>query len=281
MCKARYDDMFAGWASKVVADHLGVGVKSGNPYIFHNKLSNPFTNLKKEYKGLDWQEDLIRFFANEVRFSAEANTPVKAYIELANQIKVRFLHIHPYFERLGDSMIIWTRIWDQVARGEIKPIPSRQSDGAMEKFPPINLHTTSNAMSEVQNDELTTMFPILGKDRELTVTPEDVSIGHKWKTYLFPLEKKWNEDALLAHIERTSQDCFTKSCNQENINSISQLDDYMAEVIIFKKLLASLHFVKNIKDADLILVPVLGCTVIVSQRLCFCISIILLIFNEI
>jgi reversibly glycosylated polypeptide/UDP-arabinopyranose mutase len=44
--------MFAGWASKVIADHLGFGVKSGAPYIFHNKASNPFTNLKKEYMGL-------------------------------------------------------------------------------------------------------------------------------------------------------------------------------------------------------------------------------------
>ena len=53
---ARYEDMFAGWASKVVLDHLGFGVKSGAPYIYHNKASNPFTNLKKEYKGLWWQE---------------------------------------------------------------------------------------------------------------------------------------------------------------------------------------------------------------------------------
>ena len=97
-----------------------------------------------------------------------------------------------------------------------------------------------------------------------------------------PCGKKWNEDALLAHIERTSQDCFTNSCNQEIIKSIGQLDDYMAEVIIFKKLLASaLHFVKAIDDADLILVPVLGCTVIVSQRLRFCFSITLLKFNKI
>jgi len=46
----RYDDMWAGWASKVVADHLGLGSKSGHPYIKHNKASNPFTNLMKEYK---------------------------------------------------------------------------------------------------------------------------------------------------------------------------------------------------------------------------------------
>jgi len=30
-------------------------VKTGKPYIWHSKASNPFVNLKKEYKGLFWQ----------------------------------------------------------------------------------------------------------------------------------------------------------------------------------------------------------------------------------
>lgn len=51
----RYDDMFAGWCSKVIADHLALGVKTGLPYIWHSKASNPFTNLRKEYKGIFWQ----------------------------------------------------------------------------------------------------------------------------------------------------------------------------------------------------------------------------------
>nr|GMD50452.1 alpha-1,4-glucan-protein synthase [UDP-forming] 2-like [Ipomoea batatas] len=44
------------WLSfmKVICDHL--------PYIWHNKASNPFVNLKKEYKGIYWQEELIPFF---------------------------------------------------------------------------------------------------------------------------------------------------------------------------------------------------------------------------
>ena len=44
---ARYDDMFAGWASKVVADHLRVGVKSGQPYVRHNKAWNEVTTHDK------------------------------------------------------------------------------------------------------------------------------------------------------------------------------------------------------------------------------------------
>lgn len=59
---ARYDDMFSGWAAKSVSDHLGLGIKSGMPYIKHNKASNPFVNLRKEYLGLWWQEMILRFF---------------------------------------------------------------------------------------------------------------------------------------------------------------------------------------------------------------------------
>jgi hypothetical protein len=51
----RYDDMWAGWCTKVITDHLGVGVKTGLPYLWHSKASNPFVNLRKEYKGIFWQ----------------------------------------------------------------------------------------------------------------------------------------------------------------------------------------------------------------------------------
>ncbi len=40
---------------KVITDHLGLGIKTGKPYIWHSKASNPFVNLKKEYKGIFWQ----------------------------------------------------------------------------------------------------------------------------------------------------------------------------------------------------------------------------------
>ena len=40
---------------QVITDHLGLGIKTGKPYIWHSKASNPFVNLKKEYKGIFWQ----------------------------------------------------------------------------------------------------------------------------------------------------------------------------------------------------------------------------------
>ena len=39
----------------MITDHLGLGIKTGKPYIWHSKASNPFVNLKKEYKGIFWQ----------------------------------------------------------------------------------------------------------------------------------------------------------------------------------------------------------------------------------
>nr|GEY08459.1 alpha-1,4-glucan-protein synthase [UDP-forming] 2 [Tanacetum cinerariifolium] len=45
-----YDDMWVGWCVKVICDHLGLGIKTGLPYIWPSKANNPFVNLKKEYK---------------------------------------------------------------------------------------------------------------------------------------------------------------------------------------------------------------------------------------
>ena len=84
----RYDDMWAGWCVKVIADHLGLGVKTGLPYIWHSKASNPFVNLRKEYKGIFWQEEIIPFF-QQVEFSADCTTVYACYLELAEKVCAR------------------------------------------------------------------------------------------------------------------------------------------------------------------------------------------------
>jgi reversibly glycosylated polypeptide / UDP-arabinopyranose mutase len=41
----------------------GMNLKKGAAlHIWHSKASNPFVNLKEEYKGIFWQEDIIPFF---------------------------------------------------------------------------------------------------------------------------------------------------------------------------------------------------------------------------
>ena len=70
---------------QVICDHLGLGVKTGLPYIWHSKASNPFVNLKKEYNGIFWQEKTIPFFSN-VSFTKEAQTVEACYLELAEKV---------------------------------------------------------------------------------------------------------------------------------------------------------------------------------------------------
>lgn len=74
---------------QVICDHLGLGVKTGLPYIWHSKASNPFVNLKKEYNGIFWQEKTIPFF-QAVSFTKEAQTVEACYLELAEKVSKLF-----------------------------------------------------------------------------------------------------------------------------------------------------------------------------------------------
>ncbi|KAG1368669.1 UDP-arabinopyranose mutase 1 [Cocos nucifera] len=109
----RYDDMWAGWCTKVICDHLGLGVKTGLPYIWHSKASNPFVNLKKEYNGIFWQEELIPFFQSAV-LSKDCTTVQKCYIELSKQVREKLGKIDPYFNKLADAMVTWIEAWDEL-----------------------------------------------------------------------------------------------------------------------------------------------------------------------
>lgn len=109
----RYDDMWAGWCVKVICDHLGLGVKTGLPYIWHSKASNPFVNLKKEYNGIFWQEKTIPFFQS-VSLSKEAQTVEACYLELAEKVRKELSSVDPYFTKLADGMVTWIEAWGQL-----------------------------------------------------------------------------------------------------------------------------------------------------------------------
>lgn len=106
----RYDDMWAGWCSKVICDHLGYGVKSGKPYIRHEKASSWQSNFKKEKKGILWQEEIIPFFES-FEFSKDVKTVEAAYTELADGVEEDLSHLDPYFEKLARAMRTWIRHW--------------------------------------------------------------------------------------------------------------------------------------------------------------------------
>ncbi|XVF11755.1 hypothetical protein REPUB_Repub08aG0055200 [Reevesia pubescens] len=109
----RYDDMWAGWCTKVICDHLGWGVKTGLPYIWHSKASNPFVNLKKEYKGIYWQEELIPFFQS-VTLPKDCTTVQECYIQISKQVKAKLGKVDEYFNKLADAMVTWIEAWDEL-----------------------------------------------------------------------------------------------------------------------------------------------------------------------
>ena len=100
----------------MICDHLGLGVKTGLPYIYHSKASNPFVNLKKEYKGIFWQEECIPFFQN-VTLSKDCTSVQKCYLELAKQVKDKLGGVDEYFIKLADAMVTWIEAWDELNGG--------------------------------------------------------------------------------------------------------------------------------------------------------------------
>jgi reversibly glycosylated polypeptide/UDP-arabinopyranose mutase len=106
----RYEDMWAGWCTKLICDHLGLGVKTGKPYVYHSKASDPYANWKVEVKGIEWQEQIIPFFAT-AQLSPESDDVVKCYAELAGLVRAHLSPIDPYFNTLADGMLAWLACW--------------------------------------------------------------------------------------------------------------------------------------------------------------------------
>ncbi len=248
---ARYDDMFSGWASKSVADHLGIGIKSGMPYIRHDKASNPFVNLKKEYKGLWWQEIVLRFFMTEVKYSTQADTPSKAYKELAGQIRVTLTSTHQYFDKLATAMELWTDFWDRAENGDLKFLPSRQNKTALD---PINQGYYSKD----------TYFAEMGKNLNL-VGHDDIArkerSSAKLKVFVYELEHEFTLEKYIEDINSHSQprsncDWNMNVCAEENwVGQYSSMRQYGADATLIKLFRSYVNRVYDPADADIFVVP--------------------------
>lgn len=92
-------------------------MKTGLPYIWHSKASNPFVNLKKEFKGIFWQEELIPFF-QQVKLPKEAVTVEQCYVELAKFVKEKLSSTDPYFSKLADAMVTWIDAWGELSAAD-------------------------------------------------------------------------------------------------------------------------------------------------------------------
>lgn len=251
----RYDDMFSGWASKVVADHLRLGTKSGSPYIHHNKASNPFTNLAKEYMGLQWQEEVIRFF-DQLVLSPQANTASLAYLELANCIERDLIHLSPYFEKLANAMRIWTSYWTRRQSGLLTISPSRSSHGSpVSNVPAVQLPRTDKRVED--KDAMNNLFtlenihphPLWNQIYPVFPVPTKISglpqCASKMKVFIYNLPNQYHIDVLTwvnqQHRNSGPKDCGVATsptpCAESHTEAMSGIASHSAEMFLMSKFL--------------------------------------------
>jgi hypothetical protein len=107
----RFDDIWSGLFLKRVADHLGLYVTSGVPFVHHTRASDPFVNLQKEALGIRIHEHFWRHV--EQAPLNGARDVAGAYLALADAVE-RFPAAASgagsppgYFERTAQAMRAW------------------------------------------------------------------------------------------------------------------------------------------------------------------------------
>ncbi|KAL5703175.1 UDP-arabinopyranose mutase [Ranunculus cassubicifolius] len=108
------EDVFSGMCAKVVCDHLGLGVKSGLPYVWRNESGNAVESLKKEWEGVKLMEEVVPFFES-VRLARSAVTAEDCVIEIAKMVKEQLGGFDGVFARAADAMVKWVELWKAVA----------------------------------------------------------------------------------------------------------------------------------------------------------------------
>lgn len=97
----RFGDIWAGILSKKVLDHLGIGVWSGNPTVFHSRASNVWANFKKEHAGLMENEHVWRD-VDAVQLTG--TTPDACYGQLADTLVTSSFG---YWQQTAKAMQVW------------------------------------------------------------------------------------------------------------------------------------------------------------------------------
>jgi len=100
----RFGDIWCGLFAKKICDHLGYAIKSGKPFVYHERASNVYANLSKEMPGYEINESLWQRIDNVV---LTKTTIVECYTELADSIDVE----GKYWENLNLAMVLWAELF--------------------------------------------------------------------------------------------------------------------------------------------------------------------------
>lgn len=107
------EDIWAGLCVKTVCDHLGLGVKTGLPYVSRSERGSAVESLRKEWEGVKLMEEAVPFFQT-TRLSKTAVTAEDCVVEIAGEVKERLGKVDPIFARAAEAMLDWVRLWRSV-----------------------------------------------------------------------------------------------------------------------------------------------------------------------
>lgn len=107
------EDIWSGMCVKVICDHMGIGVKTGIPYVWRKERGDAIESLKKEWEGVKLMEEVVPFFQS-VRLPRSAVTAEDCVVDMARAVKEQLGKVDPMFARAGDAMADWVRLWKSV-----------------------------------------------------------------------------------------------------------------------------------------------------------------------
>lgn len=101
----RFGDIWCGIMVKRICDHLGYYVRSGLPYVEHQRASDIWTNLRKELAGYEVNE---RLWAEVDNIRLTGDTFRTCYKELASKLNLA----GEYWTQLKRAMQVWADLFE-------------------------------------------------------------------------------------------------------------------------------------------------------------------------
>jgi hypothetical protein len=104
----RFDDIWAGVIAKKAMDHLGWHLSVGEPFVEHNRASNPFKNLINEAPGIETNEKFWQIIDN-LKIDGSNQTPESVMWAIGFAIKE--MGYGEYIHKLGNALMVWQRLF--------------------------------------------------------------------------------------------------------------------------------------------------------------------------
>jgi len=100
----RFGDIWMGIFLKKICDHLGVYITGGDPYIRHERASNPTRNYEKEKTGYVFNEELWQIVRD---LEIQSRDFGECYLSLADQLP----ESSSYWSELKKAMKVWVSLF--------------------------------------------------------------------------------------------------------------------------------------------------------------------------